>query len=60
MAINSNKQFKIVSVIFGFHYGKHKENVQAAQVLLERKIHLVYGGGDRQLSRLILEAVFTF
>ena len=45
-----------------FHYEKYKEFVQATvyfgYVIAERKLHLVYGGGDRGLSKLISEAVF--
>ncbi|KAK9204594.1 hypothetical protein WN943_014856 [Citrus x changshan-huyou] len=63
MAASSTKQFKNICVISGFHYGKYKEFVQAAvdlgRVIAERKLHLVYGGGERGLSRLVLEAVFT-
>ncbi|KAH9770127.1 BED-type domain-containing protein [Citrus sinensis] len=60
---SSSKQFKNICVLSGFHYGKYKEFVQAAvdlgRVIAERKLHLVYGGGERGLSRLISEAVFT-
>ncbi|KAK9180546.1 hypothetical protein WN943_029757 [Citrus x changshan-huyou] len=63
MAASSSKQFKNICVLSGFHYGKYKEFVQAAvdlgRVIAERKLHLVYGGGERGLSRLVLEAVFT-
>ena len=63
MATSSSKQFKNICVLSGFHYGKYKEFVQAAvdlgRVIAERKLHLVYGGGERGLSRLVSEAVFT-
>ena len=63
MAASSSKQFKNICVLSGFHYGKYKEFVQAAvdlgRVIAERKLHLVYGGGERGLSRLVSEAVFT-
>ncbi|XP_024039185.1 cytokinin riboside 5'-monophosphate phosphoribohydrolase LOG8-like [Citrus clementina] len=63
MAASSSKQFKNICVLSGFHYGKYKKFVQAAvdlgRVIAERKLHLVYGGGERGLSRLVSEAVFT-
>ncbi|KAK9209073.1 hypothetical protein WN944_001436 [Citrus x changshan-huyou] len=63
MAASTSKQFKNICVLFGFHYRKYKEFVQAAidhgRVIAEWKLHLVYGGGKRGLSRLVLEAVFT-
>ncbi|KAK9183144.1 hypothetical protein WN944_026293 [Citrus x changshan-huyou] len=63
MAASSSKQFKNICVLSGFHYGKYKEFVQAAvdlgRVIAERKLHLVYGGGERGLSRFVSEAVFT-
>ncbi|KAK9221977.1 hypothetical protein WN944_010408 [Citrus x changshan-huyou] len=63
MAASSSKQFKNICVLSGFHYGKYKEFVQATvdlgRVIAERKLHLVYGGGERGLSRLVSEAVFT-
>ncbi|KAK9195586.1 hypothetical protein WN943_003709 [Citrus x changshan-huyou] len=46
-----------------FHYGKYKEFVHAAinlgRVIAERKLHLVYRGGEHGLSRLVSEVVFT-
>ncbi|KAK9211927.1 hypothetical protein WN943_001306 [Citrus x changshan-huyou] len=63
IAASSSKQFKNICVLSGFHYGKYKEFVQAVvdlgRVIAERKLHLVYGGGERGLSRLVSEAVFT-
>ena len=63
MATFSSKQFKNICIFFGFHYGKYKEFVQAAvdlgRVIVDRKLHLVYEGGERGLSRLVSEAVFT-
>ncbi|KAK9195252.1 hypothetical protein WN943_003372 [Citrus x changshan-huyou] len=63
MAASSSKQFKNICVLSGFHYGKYKEFVQTAvdldHVIAERKLHLVYGGGEQGLSRLVSEAVFT-
>ncbi|XP_024042631.1 cytokinin riboside 5'-monophosphate phosphoribohydrolase LOG8-like [Citrus clementina] len=63
MATSSSKQFKNICVLSGFHNGKYKEFVQAGEdlgrVIAERKLHLVYGGGERGFSRLVLEAVFT-
>ncbi|KAK9214457.1 hypothetical protein WN944_006449 [Citrus x changshan-huyou] len=63
MAASSSKQFKNICVLSGFHYGKYKEFVQATvdlgRVIAERKLHIVYEGGERGLSRLVSEAVFT-
>jgi len=62
MAASSSRQFKNICVLSGFRYGKYKEFVQAAvdlgRAIAERKLHLVYGGGDRGLSKLVSEAVF--
>ncbi|KAK9187441.1 hypothetical protein WN944_018836 [Citrus x changshan-huyou] len=62
MAASSSRQFKNICVLSGFHYGKYKEFIQAdvdlGHDITERKLHLVYGGGDRGLSKLVLEAVF--
>ncbi|KAK9208820.1 hypothetical protein WN944_001181 [Citrus x changshan-huyou] len=62
MAAAPNRQFKNICVLSGFNYGKHKEFVEAAidlsRSIAERKLHLVYGGGNRGLSKLVLEAVF--
>ncbi|KAK9183217.1 hypothetical protein WN944_026366 [Citrus x changshan-huyou] len=62
MAASSNRQFKNICVLSGFHYGKYKEFIQAAvdlgRVIAERKLHLVYGRGDCVLSKLVSEAVF--
>ncbi|KAK9195570.1 hypothetical protein WN943_003693 [Citrus x changshan-huyou] len=63
MAASSSKQFKNICMLSGFHYVKYKEFVQAAVdlgcVIAEKKLHLVYEGGERGLSRLVSEAVFT-
>ena len=44
-------------VLSGFNYGKHKEFVEAAinlsRSIAERELHLVYGGGNRGLSKLV-------
>ena len=43
-----------------FKYGKYKEFIEAAidlgRSIAERKLHLVYGGGNRGLSKLVSEA----
>ncbi|KAK9214485.1 hypothetical protein WN944_006477 [Citrus x changshan-huyou] len=56
------RQFKNICVLSGFNYGKHKEFVEAAidlgQSIAERKLHSVYRGGNRGLSKLVLEAAF--
>ncbi|KAK9192880.1 hypothetical protein WN944_003573 [Citrus x changshan-huyou] len=63
MAATPNKQFKNVCVISGFNYGKHKEFIEAAidlgQSIAKRKLHLVYRGGNRGLSKLVSEAAFV-
>ncbi|XP_024033504.1 cytokinin riboside 5'-monophosphate phosphoribohydrolase LOG8-like [Citrus clementina] len=63
MAATSSSQLKNICVLSGFHYGKYKEFVQAAvdlgRVIAERKLHLVYGGGDRGLSKLVYKAAFV-
>ncbi|KAK9174947.1 hypothetical protein WN944_026951 [Citrus x changshan-huyou] len=62
MAATSSKQLKNICVLSGFRYGKYKEFVQAAIDLgcpiAERQLHLVYGGGDRGLLKLVSEAAF--
>ncbi|XP_024035565.1 probable cytokinin riboside 5'-monophosphate phosphoribohydrolase LOGL6 [Citrus clementina] len=63
MAATSSSQLKNICVLSGFRYGKYKEFVQAAidlgRAIAERKLHLVYGGGDRGLSKLVSEAAFV-
>ncbi|KAK9190607.1 hypothetical protein WN943_019214 [Citrus x changshan-huyou] len=48
MSATPNRQFKNISVLSGFTYGKHKEFVEAAidlgRSIAARKLHLVYGG----------------
>ena len=50
-------------MLSGFCYGKYKDFVQAAidlgHAIAERKLHLVYRGGDRGLSKLVSEAAFV-
>ena len=62
MAASSSRQFKNICVLSGFHYGKYKDVVQVAvdfgRAIAERKLYLVYGGGDRGLSKLVSEDVF--
>ncbi|KAK9199663.1 hypothetical protein WN944_014855 [Citrus x changshan-huyou] len=59
MAATPNKQFKNIYVLSGFNYGKHKEFVEATidlgRRIAERKLHLVYEGGDLAT----LEALIT-
>ncbi|KAK9211858.1 hypothetical protein WN943_001236 [Citrus x changshan-huyou] len=63
MAATPNRQFKNICVLSGFTYGKHKEFVEAAidlgRSIAERKLHLVYGGGNRGLSKMVSEAAFV-
>ncbi|KAK9185004.1 hypothetical protein WN943_025357 [Citrus x changshan-huyou] len=62
MATIPNKQFKNICVLSGFNYGKYKEFVEASidlgRSIAARKLHLVYGGADRGLSKLVSEAVY--
>ncbi|KAK9208587.1 hypothetical protein WN944_000945 [Citrus x changshan-huyou] len=55
-------QLHKICVLSGFNYGKLKEFVEAAidlgRSIVERKLHLVYGGGNRGLSKLVSEAAF--
>ena len=50
-------------MISRFNYGKHKEFVEATidlgRSIAERKLHLVYGEGNRGLSKLVSKAVFV-
>ena len=63
MAATSTRQLKNICVFSEFRYGKYKEFVQAAmdlgRAIAERKLHLVYRGGDRGLSKLVSEAAFV-
>ncbi|KAK9222036.1 hypothetical protein WN944_010467 [Citrus x changshan-huyou] len=63
MAATPNKQFKNICMLSGFNYGKHKEFVKAVidlgRSIAERKLHLVYGGGNLGLSKLVTEAAFV-
>ncbi|KAH9680232.1 cytokinin riboside 5'-monophosphate phosphoribohydrolase [Citrus sinensis] len=62
MAATSSRQLKNICVLFGFRYEKYKKFVQATidlgRAIAERKLHLVYGGGDPGLSKLVSEAAF--
>ncbi|KAK9183707.1 hypothetical protein WN943_024052 [Citrus x changshan-huyou] len=62
MAATPNRQFKNICVLSGFTFGKHKEFVEAAidlgRSIAARKLHLVYGGGNRGLSKMVSEAAF--
>ena len=63
IAATPNKQFKNICVLSGFNYGKHKEFVETTidldRSIAERKLHLVYGRGNRGLSKLVSEVVFV-
>ncbi|KAK9222334.1 hypothetical protein WN944_010769 [Citrus x changshan-huyou] len=62
MTATPNKQFKNICVLSGFNYGKYKEFVEAAinlgRSIAIRKLHLVYGGRDRGLSKLVSKAAY--
>ena len=56
MAATSSRQLKNICVLSGFHYGKYEDIMAAIDlglVITERKLHLVYRGGDRGLSKLV-------
>ncbi|KAK9199618.1 hypothetical protein WN944_014810 [Citrus x changshan-huyou] len=63
MAATPNRLFNNICVLSGFNYDKHKEFVEAAidlgRSIAEKKLHLVYGGGNRGLSKLVSEAAFV-
>ena len=49
-------------MLSGFTYGKHKEFVEVAidlgRSIAARKLHLMYGGGNRGLSKMVSEVAF--
>ena len=63
MAATPNKQFKNICVLSRFNYDKYKEFIEATidlgRSIAERKLHLVFGGGNRGLSKLVSEATFV-
>jgi len=62
MAGSSSHQIRNICVFGGSSHGKEKEFLESTnhlgQVLTERKIHLVYGGGSFGLMRGVLIATF--
>jgi predicted Rossmann-fold nucleotide-binding protein len=62
MAGSSSHHIRNICVFGGSNPGKEKEFLESAnhlgQVLAERKIHLVYGGGSLGLMRGMSIAVF--
>jgi uncharacterized protein (TIGR00730 family) len=62
MAGSSSHQIRNICVFGGFSPGKEKEFLESAnhlgQVLAERKIHLVYGGGSLGLMEGVSIAIF--
>ncbi|KAK2641527.1 hypothetical protein Ddye_023290, partial [Dipteronia dyeriana] len=60
MASLSTKRFTNICVFGGTNYGKYREFVEVAthlgKVLIERKIHLVYGGGNLGLLGCVSRA----
>ena len=62
MAGSSSHQINNICVFGGSSPGKEKEFLESAnhlgQVLAERKIHLVYGGGNLGLMGGVSKAVF--
>ena len=63
MAATPKKQFKNIHVLCRFNYSKHKEFIEVAidlgRSIAERKLHLMWGGGNRELSKLVSEAAFV-
>ncbi|KAK9185181.1 hypothetical protein WN943_025535 [Citrus x changshan-huyou] len=63
MAATSSSQLNNICVLSGFRCGKYKEFIQAfvdlGRTIAKRKLHLVYGGGVRGLSKLVSEAAFV-
>ncbi|KAK9185144.1 hypothetical protein WN943_025498 [Citrus x changshan-huyou] len=62
IAATPNRQFKNICVLSGFNYGKHEfveTTINLGRNIAERKLHLVYGGGNRGLSKLVSEAAFV-
>ena len=62
MASSSSHHIKNICVFGGSRLGKEKEFLESAnhlgQVLAERKIHLVYGGGSLGLMGGVSKAAF--
>jgi len=62
MASSSSHQIRNICVFGGSSPGKEKEFLESAnhlgQVLAERKIHLVYGGGSLELMGGVSVAAF--
>ena len=58
IAVTLNRQLKNICVLSESHYGKYKEFIQATidfgHAMVKRELHLVFRGGDRELSKLIL------
>ncbi|KAK9196059.1 hypothetical protein WN943_004187 [Citrus x changshan-huyou] len=63
MATISNRELKNIYVLSEFRYRKYKEFVQATidlgRTIAERKLHLVCGGVDQELSKLVSKAAFV-
>ena len=63
MAATASSQLKNICVLSEFRYGKYKEFVQAAiylgRAIAKKKLHLVYGGGGRGLSKRVSELAFV-
>ncbi|GAY31962.1 hypothetical protein CUMW_280910 [Citrus unshiu] len=63
MAAISSRQLKNISMLSGFGYRKYKKFVQAAidlgRAIPKRQLHLVYGEGDRELSKFVSEVAFV-
>ena len=62
MAGSSTLKIKNIYVFYGSNPGKEKEFIESAnhlsQILAERKIHLVYGGGSLGLMGCVSTAAF--
>ena len=63
ICVLSGFNYENICVLSGFNYGKYKEFVETTidlgQSIVLRKLHLVYGGGDRGLSKLVSEVAYV-
>ncbi|KAK9222196.1 hypothetical protein WN944_010628 [Citrus x changshan-huyou] len=61
MAATSRRQLKNICVLSGFRYGKYIEFVQATidlgRAIVERKLHLVYGGDPPTGEELVVSSM---
>ena len=62
MATALSRQFKNIYVLSRFHYEKYQEFIQAiivlSRVIADKKLHLIYGGDNQGLSKVVSEVIF--